>query len=278
MNDYRQLLVHLDAGARNAPRLRAARSIASDNGAEVAACYAVSSSYLDAAYPAEFAPAVIEALDALDQDRIDSARNAFDLEMREPGPAATWSQLCGLGAAGAFMHQALYADLIVLGQHDPDRASGAPADFNELVIMGSGRPALVMPYTGWAGAVGRIVAIAWKPTPQAARAVAAALPLLQRARQVHVLQWSGVPEEEGVTGHRLDLEGYLRVHGVEATWHEGGAEPSAIGELVLSGAFDVDADLLVMGCYGHSRAREFVMGGMSRTILRSMTLPVLMAH
>jgi nucleotide-binding universal stress UspA family protein len=100
--------------------------------------------------------------------------------------------------------------------------------------------------------------------------------MLQRARRVHVLSWSGA--EEAVSGQRLDLDGYLKLHGVAATWHREAGEPELLGELLLSRAFDLEADLLVMGCYGHSRAREWVLGGTSRTVLQSMTLPVLMAH
>ena len=86
-------------------------------------------------------------------------------------------------------------------------------------------------------------------------------------------------EEVEVKGDRLDLDSYLKLRGVEPVWHrEGGTEPGFVGELLLSRAFDLDADLLVMGCYGHGRAREWVLGGTSRTVLRSMTLPVLMSH
>ena len=74
------------------------------------------------------------------------------------------------------------------------------------------------------------------------------------------------------------MNGYLWRHGVEAIWHREGQEPQALGELLLSRAFDLHADLLVMGCYGHSRTREWLLGGTSRTVLRAMTLPVLMAH
>jgi nucleotide-binding universal stress UspA family protein len=65
---------------------------------------------------------------------------------------------------------------------------------------------------------------------------------------------------------------------VQSVWHGQGDEPEAVGELLLSRVFDLEADLLVMGCYGHNRAREWALGGASRTILKSMTLPVLMAH
>ena len=100
--------------------------------------------------------------------------------------------------------------------------------------------------------------------------------MLERARRVHVLSSSDA--DDAVSGQRLALDSYLKLHGVEATWHRETGEPELLGELLLSRAFDLEADLLVMGCYGHSRAREWVLGGTSRTVLRSMTLPLLMAH
>lgn len=277
MNHYRQLLVHLDASTRNVPRLRAARTIAQEHGAALTACYAVTSSYLDAAYGLEMAPALVETLAQIDAERRERARKAFDIELLEPGPTVAWSELSGIGTVGEFARQGFYADLLVLGQHDESNPDGTPPDFNEAVILGSGKPALVIPYTGWAGAIGQRVMIAWKETPQAARAVAAALPLLQRARSVHVVEWDTQPETT-VKGKALDLRSYLRLHQVEADWSSRGDEPEQVGEMALSAASDLDADLLVMGCYGHSRVRELVLGGMSRTVLRSMTLPVLMAH
>ena len=88
------------------------------------------------------------------------------------------------------------------------------------------------------------------------------------------MSWS----REAERSFPLNLDGYLRLHGVAAQWHHRGEEPAELGELLLSQAFDLGADLLVMGCYGHGRAREWMLGGVSRTVLRSMTLPVLMAH
>ncbi len=131
-------------------------------------------------------------------------------------------------------------------------------------------------YAGLPPQVGQTVVIAWKATREAARAVTAAVPLLQRAQRVHIVKWDD--GQEAIEGARLDLAGYLKLRGVEATWHREGPEPDALGEHLLSRAFDLEADLLVMGCYGHNRAREWVLGGTSRTVLESMTLPVLMAH
>ena len=276
---YKQVLVHLDATRAGPQRLALARRIAQQQGAAVTALYATVPVFLELPYAPDGAPGIVAALMDIDEERRVQARKAFDEAMKAPGPAAGWAETSEVPLIPAFAEQAAYADLLVLGQHDPEdaAASAVPPDFPEAVLLASGRPGLVVPYAGWSRPVGTSVAIAWKPTPEAARAVSAAIPLLQQANAVHVLAWDGEPALE-VKGQRLDLQGYLRLHGIEATWHRGGPEPDALGEILLSRVFDLGADLLVMGCYGHSRAREWVLGGASRTLLQSMTLPVLMSH
>jgi nucleotide-binding universal stress UspA family protein len=272
---YRHILVHLDATQAMAHRLAAAIAVARQNRAELAALYAVAPRLGDLPYATEIGPSVATDLAALDARRRAQALKVFDQLTRDAGTVVHWSQ----SDPGAFVQQALYTDLLVLGQHsgDDEAAAAVPPDFVAAVLAASGRPALVMPYVGPARTLGDTIAIAWKPAPETARAVSAALPFLQRARRVHVLAW-GEAQQTAVDGTRLDLACWLRAHGVEALWHHGGPEPERVGELMLSRAFDVGADLLVMGCYGHSRTRERILGGATRTLLASMTLPVLMAH
>ena len=273
-----QLLVHLDGSPRAARRLGVAREIAQNHGAAVTVLYAVTPALLVVPFAPEAGPSVAEALGQIDEQRRTQARGVFDRSIATPGVHAAWAEVQDYPIVPAFARQALYADLLVMGQHDPSdtEAAGVPFDFVETVMATSGKPALVLPYAENPGTVGQTVVIAWKPTREAARAVSAAMPLLQRARRVHVLSWGS--EEEDVAGARLDLDSYLKLRGVEPIWHREGQEPNFMGDLLLSRAFDLDADLLVMGCYGHSRAREWVLGGTSRTVLQSMTLPVLMAH
>jgi nucleotide-binding universal stress UspA family protein len=104
--------------------------------------------------------------------------------------------------------------------------------------------------------------------------VHAALPLLQAAGVATICGWGA-----GASDSAEGLRRWLQRHGVESRLHvSASAEPEAIGELLLSRAADFGADLLVAGCYGHARVREWVMGGASRTLLESMTLPLLIAH
>lgn len=274
----KQLLVHLDASPQAAQRLETACRLGQVHGAAVTALYAVTPAFVELPFAPEIGPGVAASLHERDVELRTRARAAFDRVVAAPGMKASWAEVGNEPMMGVFSQQALFADLLVLGQADPTekRAGGVPADFVETVLISSGKPVLVLPFIGASSTVGQTVVLAWKPTREAARAVSAALPLLQRAGQVHVLSWSGA--DEAVGGHGLSLDGYLQLHGVKAIWHRETQEPDLLGELLLSRAFDLEADLLVMGCYGHSRAREWVLGGASRTVLRSMTLPVLLAH
>lgn len=275
----RQILVHLDPTRAAPHRLAVARELAQRFGTELAALYAVTPGFIELPFAPEMGPSLAATLVEIDEERCNQVRKAFDTAMAAPGPAASWAQTDEVPTAGAFAQQAFYADLLVLGQHDPadEGARCVPADFVPGVLLESGRPALVLPRAGTFPAIGRHVAVAWKESAEAAHALHAAMPLLQQATRVHVLAWSGYgPARLG--GEPLDLERYLRAHGVQATWHEEGPEPGDLGNQLLARVSELGADLLVMGCYGHSRAREWMVGGASRTVLREMKVPVLMAH
>jgi nucleotide-binding universal stress UspA family protein len=274
---FPQLLVHLDGSANDGPRLASAAAIAQSQGAAVTALYAVTPALVTLPFAAEAGASVATVLGEMDGERRSAARAAFDAATSSQF-RAEWAEVADYPITSSFARQALYADLLILGQHDPSDSSSAavPADFPEAVMAASGKPALVLPYQSGPATVAQNVVIAWKPTREAALAVSAAVPLLQRARSVKVVSWLG-PDSTSA-GERLDLARYLKLRGVDAVWHQEVAEPEHLGDVLLSRCFDLGADLLVMGCYGHSRAREWVLGGTSRTILRSMTLPVLMAH
>jgi nucleotide-binding universal stress UspA family protein len=278
---FSQILVHMDCSANAAERLRLARQIGSRHGAAVAAMYAATPSFVELPFAPEIGASVAADMRAIDEERTQRARRVFDAELATPGAHATWAEIRQAPVTSVFAQQALYADLMVLGQHNPEDAADehVPADFAQSAIELSGKPALLLPYVGAARPLGGSVLVAWKATRESARAVAAAAPLLQAARRVHVVAWGRQEgEDQAVEGTRLDLDSWLKLRGISATWHRQDSEPAELGSILMSLAFDVEADLLVMGCYGHSRAREWVLGGATRTVLRSMTLPVLMAH
>jgi nucleotide-binding universal stress UspA family protein len=143
----------------------------------------------------------------------------------------------------------------------------------ETVLLESGRPLMIPAVSAMPASFERI-AIAWKPTSQAARAVAAAMPLLVRAKEVVVI----TVEEEEAGHHEADrLVRNLAWHGIRATTAPLKPGPAGAGATLLAAARD-RADLLVMGGYGHSRLREWVFGGFTQLVLADAPLPVLIAH
>lgn len=166
------------------------------------------------------------------------------------------------------------ADLTVLGQTSDDLPAATPPDLPEMVALSSGRPVLVVPYVPVRRPIGKNVIVCWNASRESARAAADALPFLMAADKITVLSFR--PDEED-SGAQAAVK-WLGNHGVRASAIEETAGDVDVGDLVLSRASDLDADLIVMGVYGHTRVREMMLGGVSRTLLRSMTVPVLMAH
>jgi nucleotide-binding universal stress UspA family protein len=167
----------------------------------------------------------------------------------------------------------------VVGQADPDDPAGSRNDLPEAMAFATGRPVLVVPHIGAPSAVGKTVMLCWNASRESARAAADALPFLQAAEKVIVLV---VDPEVSADGHGqepgADVAVWLARHGVKVTVQRDVAADTHIGEVILSRAADHGVDLIVMGIYGHSRLREMVLGGVSRTLLSSMTVPVLMSH
>ena len=168
------------------------------------------------------------------------------------------------------------ADLAIVGQVPSDggflQPTLSPAD----VTMLSGRPVLVVPYVGRYPKLASNPLIAWKPTREAARAVGDALPLLKAARRATILVVD--PDEEDGAEPGAEIAVHLARHGVDAKVERTVSDGIDVADIILSRAADLDADLLVMGAYGHGRLRELVLGGVTRAILARMTLPVLMSH
>lgn len=176
---------------------------------------------------------------------------------------------------------ARYADMVIMGQRDPDEGgAGVPSAFVERSVLSVGRPVLVVPYfTNAYPALGSNALVAWSGTRESCRAVHDALPLLQRARNVVIMAANA---SKGKLGHGeipgADLAVYLARHGVNTEVRPVVALDISVGDELLARASDLGSDLLVMGAYGHSRLQELVMGGVTQTIMQHMTLPVIMSH
>ena len=274
MQTPKSILLHLDGSARAGERIRLARQLAETFDAEVTGLPCTLSALMRYPFAIEAAAEAVAIMQEIDKTARDRMQAAFAAGSAG-SPRMHWAEPERDGPWG-FARRALYADLMVLGQRDRDDPLDGelPGDFLPRVLVQSGRPALVLPCTGPVGPIGHSVLVAWKETRESARAVTAALPWLCKATQVHAVAY-----DEGAEASLDRLQDYLRVQGIQdITLHAGDGKDEDVGNRLLSFPADVGADLLMMGCYGHSRAREWVLGGATRSILQSMTLPVLMSH
>jgi nucleotide-binding universal stress UspA family protein len=277
---YRTILVHVDESGRAMERVRIAADIARIHDAHLigVAATGVPESF----YPVGVAdPAASAAPIDLEffRERANRALAQFDAEVQRLGVASFERQLVDDEAGSGISLHARHCDLTVIGQTDPNEASPVvPADFPEYVVMHSGRPVLIIPYAGQFGAIGKRVLVAWDASTAAARAVADAIPLLKQADAVDVVTFN--PEQQagvGIETPSADIASYLARHSIKAVVTRQKINIPA-GEALLSLTSDFAADLLVMGGYGHSRFSEIWLGGVTRAILESMTVPVFMSH
>ncbi len=271
----KRILVVVDASPRSAVRLKIALALARVHDGELTALYGVQSALLVTPWASgEGMAAAVSALAELDEAQRQRAQAVF--RQTCSGGRATWLNGGSMPYATLLRH-ALVHDLLVLGQSDPhDGQTGVlPVDLVPSAITDSGRPTLMVPAGPvFADTEGPVV-VAWKPTREAARAITAALPWLRRAPRVHLAMPADDDTEPPTAA---TLEHWLRVQGVAAPLQRHTLPSAEAGPALLGLAAVEGAALLVMGCYGHSRAREWAMGGVTRSVLRDMHLPVLMVH
>jgi len=276
---YRSILLPLDTNPLCTERTRAATQLANQLDCHLIALAPTGVIDLPEtpATAASLADLAALAWDEL-RDQAEEAAQHFRDACRAAGVKSFEAIVDESNAATSLVSHAHFSDLTLLTQADPDAVGHRLArSLVEQVILYSARPTLILPYAGRFDKLGDNVMVAWDDSREATRAVTDALPLLQRARQVRVIAWNEAGD--GATlGPQLDaLRRWLMRHGVQADAH---IETSEIGiaDAMLSRAADLDTDLIVMGCYGHPRWSERVLGGATRGLLAAMTVPVLMSH
>lgn len=280
---YKTVLVHVDNDKHASERVEFAAKIAiSEDAHLIGAAPSGVSRYI---YQSKFiyeggavATHVDSHLDELRKHARD-ALAAFEATVKKMGVHSYEARQVDDEAGGGISLQARYSDLVVIGQTDLEEPSPTTLpDFPEFVIMNSGRPVLIMPYAGSHETVAKRVLIAWDASTSATRAVTAAIPLMKRAENVDVVVFN--PDSRGdAHGEQpgADIGLYLARHGIKVNVVRQKTKID-VGNALLSIAADLGSDMLVMGGYGHSRFREILLGGVTRTVLESMTVPVLMAH
>ena len=282
---FKDILVHLDNSSRSDVRLNIALELAARDRAHLAALYAMRRPSLamfmgDASvYDMRMAEELLRQGREYEEEASSTIEQRFEEACRKHSIEGEFRCIEEFAAESVAKH-AHYADLVIVGQNEPDHpALHGESGIVEITILQSGRPVLVIPYFGEIKPIGRTVLIGWKSGREAARAVNDALPLLSRASSVTVLT---IDAEGGISGEgkepASDMCGHLARHGIPSTAEHAVSGDVGEGDVLLNYASDLGADLLIAGGYGHSRARELILGGATRSLLATMTVPVLFSH
>ncbi len=284
---FKDIVVHIDPSAAGAARTRIAARIAEVHGAYVTGLF-ISVPQMPPADLAMFTQLGLEGgtyqrelerVVAEDEKLRRDGEKAFHAELARAKVEGEWRVVEG-GVPNPVDAQARYADLIVVGQAGADDESKRyRLDSPAALALACGRPVLAIPLGGAPERIGERILVAWNGSREAARAVSDAMPFLARAAFVELLavEPSGRSTEAGM----LDLSNlarHLARHGVRAERYVVEAPEHAAGDAIVARADHADCDLIVMGAFGHSHMREMVLGGATRTLLKSMSVPVLLSH
>ncbi|MBX3454989.1 universal stress protein [Ferrovibrio sp.] len=277
---YRDILLHLTDDPRSKAKIDAALGLARRFGSHLIALYTlpppVMPYYTGEFIPTEFIQKQVDEAQAVAK----ATHAAFEAAAKREGVAVEWieSEWPALDAVSVYGRA---VDLVLVGQPDPEPTDSAPQAPGLSVLphelaLRAGRPILGLPYAGNLPAkLGENILIAWNGSREATRAVHDAMPFLLGAKSVTVYGINA-DRDRGTPG--ADLARHLARHDVKVEVSNTVVSDIEVGEALLSAIADRSADLLVMGAYGHSRLREMVFGGVTETILDSMTVPVLFSN
>jgi nucleotide-binding universal stress UspA family protein len=221
---------------------------------------------------------VIETQREDNETAAEAAIKSFNAASDQAGisaePLMTSASLSGAG--DQFARMARRFDLAIVGQAQPD-ISTMEQIIGENTLFESGRPMLMVPYIQKTAFKTDNVMICWDGSRTAARALADAIPIIRKGGRVEiVIVASERGKQDEIEG--ADIGQHLARHGLKVDVHRISGGNIDVGDALLSHAADSGADLMVMGGYGHSRLREFILGGVTRSIFESMTVPVLLSH
>jgi nucleotide-binding universal stress UspA family protein len=277
---YKDILVQVDDCNGCEARIDAAIELAGRFDAHLTALYLIPEIILPIAAEGYFGSDFHGSIEKQEQERADAVLERFrkvaDAEDVEYDTRTDRSAIADFPRR-LELHSH-YADLLIVGQPDETEqvpSGPAPGD----VVLSAVAPVLIVPFIGLKKDFGKRAMIAWNASREAARAVKNAMPFLEQAEAVDIVTFH---PREGQDAHGdlpgADIALHLARHGIDVDVQRLEGQGIDVGNALLSHASDRGSDLLVMGCYGHSRFREWVLGGATRTILHSMTLPVMMGH
>ncbi len=271
---YKTILLGLVAGDdRNEVRVRTTMDLAASHGAHVMALYMIPPFNIPVYAAVPIPSDIADQYYADEEAKAEAVIEAFETARKAQGEVTGEFRTSRTLPLDALQDNAPFADLIVLGQPHEDGYDPATDSLIGDIALSAGLPVLAIPRIGEYSGIGKNVLVAWTNRRESTRALRESLPFLERADRVLVLR-ANPPDD----GRETEIGTYLARHNVKVDVKDLVVKDISVADAILNTVSDEGCDFIAMGAYGHSRVREFAFGGVTRDILRHMTVPTLFAH
>lgn len=272
--NIKDIAVYINPGHDNTHLYDALATLTKDTDCHVTGIYAVApvpTMTSEVPIPAT----VVKQLEESANSMADENRVAFEAAMKSRGINSSWK--CQHGEPDQIVSELFrYSDLGVVRQSEAPEPGNYPHTVNH-ILLNCGRPVIVIPYIGAQDTIGKRVVLGWNRSVQSTRAAYDAIGFMKNSEWVHVIDINKNTDDDSM-GPSVPITEHLARHNINAessTYKDSEVEP---GDVLINHATDRGADLIVAGAWGHTRAREYIFGGTTRTLLEHMTVPVLFSH
>lgn len=271
----KSILLHLTNDDRLNVRLDVALNLAAEYDAHINALYVVTPATPPTSFMGYIPPEFVERTRGIENENAHATSKKLKEAAEKRNVSVTVLKEEGY-AVDILNKHAQAADIVIIGQVDPEDDKTAQYQYlADEMVVGCSCPILAVPYAGKFDEFGTHILVGWNNTREAARALKGAMPFMKKANKVTLLSIN--PTEDQTYENDAALQ-HLKRHGVNAELKVGHWKNVDVGNALLDSLVDLNADMLVMGAYGHSRIREMILGGATKEILGHMTAPVLFSH
>ncbi|OUR78587.1 hypothetical protein A9Q83_06830 [Alphaproteobacteria bacterium 46_93_T64] len=269
------LLLHLTNDKNLDSRIELALRLAVENEAHIKGVYTITPAAPPTSFMGYIPPEFVERTRAIESENAEVTSTKLKLAAKEAGISCAVMKEEGY-ALDIINAHALAADLVVIGQVDPDDDKSAQYRYlADEVVISSAQPVLAVPYAGNHLGFGKHILVGWNNTREASIALHNAMVFLKKAEKITLLSINPSTDQSAENAAVL---AHLERHSVQAEMKVGHWKDVSVGNALLDSLVDLNADMLVMGAYGHSRIREMILGGATQEILEQMTAPILFSH
>jgi nucleotide-binding universal stress UspA family protein len=274
----KNILIHIDNSAACENRVNTAIQLAGQHEAQIAGIFVIPDFPAPTYYEAQISADIIAEIDkeALEAAKI-TQRKYVDMADKAGFPLTIAIEKGNL--ISVLDEYARFTDLLVLGANDPEDPENMSEALADNMVLEAGAPCLIVPRSSSGKFTANRVLVAWNASREAARTLKDAMPILNHADHVEVLLVNPSQYEVDQDSiHGKGVSSFLNQHGINHVIQIESGDNAKPGDTIITRASKIDADLIVMGAYGHSRLREIVLGGVTRKLLRQMTVPVFISH